>query len=80
MSSVPDQSPASPVQFVLAQVGNGAWAVGDSRGLISGAVLRNRVAAVRYISALAAAAGFIDVSIVVRKSLDHQENARRATA
>jgi hypothetical protein len=80
MFNAPDQSRAYPMQFVLAEVGNGAWAVGHSRGPIPGAVLRSRTAAVRYVTALAAAAGFADVSIVITRSLDNREIERRVSA
>ena len=57
--------PACPMQFVLAPVGPGGWAVACSRGLIPGAILRTKEAALRYVTALAVAGGFNDVRIVV---------------
>jgi hypothetical protein len=54
-----------PIRFVLAEVSRGAWAVGHSRGVIPGAILRTRAAAERYVKALGEAAGFGDVDIVI---------------
>jgi hypothetical protein len=44
-------------KFVVACLGNDAWAVGVADRPIAGAVLRTREAAIRYASDLAAAAG-----------------------
>lgn len=65
MSSIDRSNSSCPIQFVLAEVSRGAWAVGHSRGLIPGAILRTRAAAVRYVEALGEAAGFTDVDIVI---------------
>ncbi len=55
----------SPMQFVLAPVGAGGWTVACSRGLIPGAILRTKEAALRYVTAIADAGDFKDVRIVV---------------
>jgi hypothetical protein len=77
MPIAPEESRVYPMQFVLSEVGNGAWSVGHSRGPIPGAILRSRSAAVCYVTALAAAAGFDDVSIVIAKNVENQGSRRR---
>jgi hypothetical protein len=54
-----------PIQFVLAKVSRGAWAVAHSRGVIPGAILQTQSAAVRYVKALGEAAGYGDIDIVI---------------
>jgi hypothetical protein len=65
MSSIERSNGTCAIRFILAEVSKGAWAVGHSRGLIPGAILRTRSAAVRYVKALGEAAGFSDVDIVI---------------
>ena len=65
MTGIERRTSTCPIQFVLAEVSRGAWAVGHSRGLIPGAILRTQAAAVRYVKALGEAAGFSDVDIVI---------------
>jgi hypothetical protein len=65
MPAIEGRSNMCPIRFVLAEIGRGAWAVGHSRGLIPGAILRTRAAAERYVKALGEAAGFSDVDIVI---------------
>lgn len=76
MTHSQNEKVGSPMQFVLAPLGRGAWTVACSRGLIPGAVLRTKEAAMRYVTAIADAAGFNDVRIVVAKPTA----ARRAVA
>jgi hypothetical protein len=65
MNAIQGRNSTCPIRFVLAEVSRGAWAVGHSRGLIPGAILRTRAAAERYVKALGEAAGFADVDIVI---------------
>jgi len=76
MTTTNDIERNHPVQFVLAKVSRGAWAVGHSRGLIPGAILRTQAAAVRYVKALGAAAGYRDVDIVIAGSGDGHRGRR----
>ena len=74
MARSSNEKTVAPMQFVLAPVGAGGWAVACSRGLIPGAILRSKEAALRYVTALAVAGGFNDVRIVVA------DRARAASA
>jgi hypothetical protein len=80
MSSIERHNSTCPIRFVLAEVSRGAWAVGHSRGLIPGAILRTQAAAVRYVKALGEASGFSNVDIVIAGGSDTGGRDRRNAA
>lgn len=51
--------------FIVAALNAHTWVVGYSRALIPGAILRTKNAALDYVSALAKAAGFRKVHVVI---------------
>ena len=58
----------SSIEFVIAPVNARTWIVVHSRGVLPGAVLRTKQAALNYVLAIARAAAFSNVSIAIGNS------------